>query len=216
MKNLIVGIAGAMLATAGLAAEPPSSDPSQPTQPSDTSGKVNDTGKFDDSAKSGDTSKYNDTKKLGSTPSKFGSAEASAKDLAAIKEVATNIAKAFNDGDAKAAAQYFTADARVYNPKGKQASGRDDIQRLINEDLNGLMKDTNTTFTNIEVKMVRPDLAFVDMDQDLALSKNSDSNVEKALPRIHVSSLAVKQNGKWMVLEARAAALLEEQPTTSS
>src|SRR5262245_42580295 len=118
MKSILAGIAGAMLATAGLAAEPPSSAPSYPS----------DTG-----------AKKSETKKLGSTDTSASkssfTSEASAKDLAAIKEVATNVAKAFNDGDAKAAAKYFTQDARVYNPKGKQASGRDDIERLIKEDL---------------------------------------------------------------------------------
>jgi len=212
MKSIFAGIAGAMLATAGLAAEPPSVDSSSSSTTSSTT-----------------STKSSDTKKLGSTeamPSKGSFSEASAKDLAAIKEVATNVAKSFNDGDAKSAAQYFTNDARLYNVTGKQASGRDDIERLINEDLNGIMKDTNTNFTNIEVKMLKPDLAFVDMDQELTPSKTSDSTAQpqqqnpqqqnQGLPRIHVSSLAVKQGGKWMVLEARAGALLEQQPTTSS
>jgi uncharacterized protein (TIGR02246 family) len=137
--------------------------------------------------------------------------EVSQKDLSAIKDVAQNLATAFNDADAKAGADLFAQDAVVINPAGQRASGRDAVQQLLRSDLNGFLKGTTTTFTNIQVKMLKPDVAFFDMEQELSGGKFTNGN---EAPKIHVTGVAVKRGASWLIEEARPATYLKEQPTT--
>ena len=196
MKKMLAAVAAAVLATTSWAAEPKSSTNTERNLGS-TEGKS-----------------ATNPKKSSSLESKAGTADT--KDLTAIKQVATDLAQAFNDNDAHAAAALFATNAVLINPQGKKASGREEIEQLIGEDMNNFMKGGNNTFSNITVKMVKPDVAFIDMDHNMSGAKASSDSENQTPTKIHVAGLVVKQGGKWQILEARPASVLEEQPTTSS
>jgi len=200
MKKIIATAAAALMATAAYAADPKT----------DTSSK--DTSSFKD------TSPSKDTYQLGSTDTSQtnDTGKVTAKDQAAIKDVVNGLAKAFNNADPKAAAAFFAQDAVLIDPMGNKAVGRDDAEQLLGQNLNGFLKDSNTTFTNIEVKMVKPDVAYLDMDHQVTKTKAVEGQAGKAPPRIHVTSLLVKQGGKWLIEEARPATYVEEQPTPAT
>lgn len=201
MRSITLGAAIAVLATAAWAADP----------------------KTDDTSKSNSNSN-NQVYQLGSTDSTGGkqqlgkSGDASAKDLQQIKDLANSVAKAFSSNDPQAAANLFAEDASVINPQGKRADGRDQIQQQFTNDLNGPMKDQQFTFSNIEVKMIKPDVAYFDLDQLTQGGKQNEAQQGQGgpPPRVHVTGLVVKQGGKWVIEEARPATYLKEQPTSSS
>jgi uncharacterized protein (TIGR02246 family) len=131
---------------------------------------------------------------------------------AAIKELTDNLAKAFNAKDAKAASELFTEKAVLINPEGKKASGRAEIEQQIGADLNGLMKDSTTSFTNVEVQFLRPGLAFVDMDSEMVCTNTTGT--QPTLPKIHVSGVVERHGGKWLFDQARPATYLPPKPVS--
>jgi len=203
MKSMYLGAVMAVLATGAWAADP----------------------KSDDTSKSND----NPVHQLGSTDTSGSKqnlgkgGDASSKDLQQIKDLANSVAKSFNDNDPQSAANLFAQDASVINLQGKRADGRDAIQQQFKDDLSGPMKDAQYTFTDIEVKMIKPDVAYFDLDQQTQGGKQQQQQQQGGVqgqgaqpPRVHVTGLVVKQGGKWLIEEARPGTYLKEQPTSSS
>jgi uncharacterized protein (TIGR02246 family) len=226
MKKIFGAAAAALMATAAWAADPKSDTSSKDTNSPDTtsqdSSPMKDTGASKDTGMSKDPTAKN-TFDLGSTGSEQmgGSAKATAKDQAAIKDVLNNLAKAFNSSDSKAAADLFAQDGVLIDPMGHKAVGRVDIEQQIGSNMKGLLKGTRMEYTNIEVKMVKPDVAYFDMDHQIIKTQVPTDQVAtdqaaKQPQRIHVTGLLVKQGGKWLFEEARPGTYIEEQPTPAS
>jgi uncharacterized protein (TIGR02246 family) len=206
MKSIYLGATMAVMATAAWAADPKSDATSKS---SDTSSQIHQLGSTADSEQNAGKS-----------------SEAGSKDLQQIKIVAIGVAKAFNDNDPQKAASLFAPDATVIDLQGKRADGRDQIQQQIKDNLNGPMKDQKFTFTNIEVRMIKPDVAYFDLDQESQGGKQQPQQQQQQPsevqgqggqpPRVHVTGLVVKKGGKWAIEEARPGTYLPEQPTSSS
>jgi uncharacterized protein (TIGR02246 family) len=132
------------------------------------------------------------------------------KSVNSIRELTDQLATAFNDRDAKAAAATFAEDAVLISPKGERAVGRDAIEKQFQSNLDGFLKDSRTTLTNVDIRLLKPNVAFVDMEHVVSCEHAPD----KALPRIHVSAVAVRREGKWLFEEARPATYLPEKPVS--
>jgi uncharacterized protein (TIGR02246 family) len=215
MKKIFGAAAAALMATAAWAADPKSDTSSKDTSSQDTSTMKETSPSKDAMAK--------DTFDLGSTGTEqAGSAvKTTAKDQAAIKDVLNNLAKAFNSSDSKAAAELFAQDGVLIDPMGNKAVGRVDIEQRIGSNMKGFLKGTTMQYTNIEAKLVKPDVAYLDMDHQLIKTQVPTEQVAtdqaaKPPPRIHVTALLVKHGGKWLIEEARPGTYIEEQPTPAS
>ena len=211
MNKVFGAAAAALMATAAWAADPTSDTSSTDTSTQDTSTLK-------------DTTPAKGTYELGSTATaQTGSTgKVTAKDQAAIKDVATNLAKAFNSSDAKAAADLFAQDGVLIDPMGNKAVGKAEIEHRIGSNMKeGFLKGSSTVYTNIEAKMVKPDVAFVDMDHQITKTQvpteeTATDQAAKPAPRIHVSALLVKQGGKWLIEEARPGTYVEQPPAPAS
>lgn len=133
------------------------------------------------------------------------------KQIGSLRELTEKLNQAFIDKDAHAVAQLFTEDGRLMNPRGEKASGRDDIEKLVKSDMDGFLKNANTTVTNVDIKLLKPGLAFVEFDH--VLSCSNETAKASLPPNIHVSTVAVKKDGKWLFQEARAASYPQEKPS---
>jgi uncharacterized protein (TIGR02246 family) len=210
MNKIWAAAAAALMATAAYAADPNASD----TSSKDT-GSTGSTTLKDTSSLKGTTA-AKDTYDLGSTADETGANKLSGKDQLAIKGVAIGLAKAFNASDAKAATDLFAPDATVIDPMGHKAVGRVEIRQRIGDNLKGFLKGSNTVFTNITVKMVKPDVAYLDMDQQVTKTNAAEGEAGKAPPRIHATVLLLKKDGNWLIEEARPGTYVEEPPTPAS
>ncbi|MFZ5470225.1 MAG: YybH family protein [Myxococcota bacterium] len=125
------------------------------------------------------------------------------KEMEAIKATTAEFIKAHNRHDAAAMAAHWVEDGTFIHPDGKMAKGRAAIERLLSEEhASPMMKDCTATAEVKDLRLVRPDLAFVDLEMRVRGMKRPDGS---PLPEqiSHVSLLAEKKAGKWLVLDAR-------------
>jgi uncharacterized protein (TIGR02246 family) len=132
------------------------------------------------------------------------------KQINSLKELTEKLNQGFANKDAHAVAQLFTEDGRLMNPRGEKASGREDVQKLIQSDMDGFLKNASLTVTNVDIKLLKPSVAIVDFDH--VLTCRNESAKGSLPPNVHVSTVAVKKNGQWLFKEVRAASYPQEKP----
>ena len=125
-----------------------------------------------------------------------------AKDEEAIKAVVNGFVDGWNKHDAKVLTGAFADDGSVINPGGRVARGKAEIEKLFTEEQAGpMLKDSTMAMTVSNTRMVKPDVAFIDIDADLAGMKSPDG---KPMPgKHHIAVVAVKKAGKWLLEDIR-------------
>ena len=97
------------------------------------------------------------------------------------------------------------------NPAGERAEGRDQVTALFRKDFEGVLKGVKNKLSILSVRMVTPELAFVDIQQELTGGKPMPG---RPTPWVaHAAVLLTKQGGgDWMVLDARPYFFLPRAP----
>lgn len=119
-------------------------------------------------------------------------------ELEALKARFAEFGEAFNRHDLEAIAAFFADTATLINPIGKFATGRDDIRRVLNEDLANIVRGASATFTVNRVRLLGPTLAGID-----GVHEMTGPNVPGGSVQLHVFGVATKENGRWLWLDAR-------------
>lgn len=133
-----------------------------------------------------------------------------AKDEEAIKTTITALVDGWNKHDPKAMAATFADDATLMNPPGRIAKGKAEIEKLFTDDHTGGLKDSTMTMTPTMTRMVKPDVAVVDLDAEATGMKTPDG---KPIPgKAHVITTAVKKAGKWSLQDFRAYVVVTPPP----
>jgi uncharacterized protein (TIGR02246 family) len=133
-----------------------------------------------------------------------------AKDEEAIKAAVTGLVDGWNKHDGKAMAAVFADDAVLINPAGRTAKGKAEIEKLLTDEHTGMMKDVTMAMTIASTRMLKPDVAFLDVDADATGMKTPDG---KPLPgKHHVVAVAAKKAGKWWLQDLRAYAYVTPPP----
>ncbi len=121
-----------------------------------------------------------------------------AKEEAAIQKTAEEFVQAFNKGDAKALAAFFTKDADMIDQDGRQIKGR----KAIEETYSKLFAGTKRSKLYIKItslRVVRPDLALEDgLTEVVPADGGPPSSARYAV--VHV-----KQDGEWRLESVREA-----------
>jgi steroid delta-isomerase-like uncharacterized protein/uncharacterized protein (TIGR02246 family) len=119
-------------------------------------------------------------------------------ELKALKARFAEFGDAFNRQDLAGIAAFFADTATVISPIGKFATGRDGIRGVLNEDLASIMVGSTSTFTVNRVRLLGPNLAGLDAVHEIA-----GPNVPGGKVQLHVFGIAIKENGRWLWLDAR-------------
>jgi uncharacterized protein (TIGR02246 family) len=111
--------------------------------------------------------------------------------------------KAFGAKDADKIGAMFVPDAAFINPRGERTEGREQVTALFRKDFDTVLKGvTKTKLTIQHVRLVTPELAFVDFQQEL-----SGGSPPPGAPNpwiAHGVVLLTKQGGgDWMAMELR-------------
>ena len=119
--------------------------------------------------------------------------------------------QAFGAQDADKAGAMFAPDGTIINPAGERAEGRDQVTALFRKDFEGVLKGVKNKLSILSVRMVTPELAFVDIQQELTGGKPMPG---RPTPWVaHAAVLLTKQGGgDWMVLDARPYFFLPRAP----
>ncbi|HXL27435.1 MAG TPA: SgcJ/EcaC family oxidoreductase [Chthoniobacterales bacterium] len=109
----------------------------------------------------------------------------------AIANQAAEYAKAYNAGDAKALARYFTDDAEYTDENGQLTQGRSDIEQLLRD----TFADNKGATLDVQVDSVRP------LDSDLFEEKGTTTVTSSSGDRQSSSytALHARKNGEWLI-----------------
>ncbi len=138
-------------------------------------------------------------------------ARAASKDEDAVKARVAEFIAAFNKGDAKVAATFFTDDAMLVNPVGISGKGNAEVEKVLAGDLASILKDTKMEMKVVEFRAAGKDAAWVELEHTVTGAKGPDG---KAMPTLtfHVPTLMVKKGKNWQVAEARPYVYLPAPP----
>ena len=129
----------------------------------------------------------------------------------AIKARGAEFNAAWAKNDAKALAAFWTEDGTVVNPAGKNGKGRAEIEKVIAEDLSTFLKGAKFNFTVTSVRMLKPDVAFIDATHEVMGLKGPDGKDMPPLA-LHVVASAILKDKKWMWVDARPYAFVPPPP----
>jgi uncharacterized protein (TIGR02246 family) len=87
---------------------------------------------------------------------------------AAIQKLLSELADAWNRGDAQAYGARYRPDSTFTNVNGTFHAGRDEFNRRHEEIFRGFLKGTTLELTTKELRFIRPDVAVVDIDVSLS------------------------------------------------
>jgi uncharacterized protein (TIGR02246 family) len=138
-------------------------------------------------------------------------ARAASKDEDAVKARVAEFIAAFNKGDAKVAAAFFTDDAMLVNPVGISGKGNAEVEKVLAGDLASILKDTKMEMKVVEFRAIGKDAAWVELEHTVTGAKGQDG---KPMPTMtfHVPTLMLKKGKNWQVAEARPYVYLPAPP----
>jgi len=116
-----------------------------------------------------------------------------------IKKHFKDFDQAWSRHDAKAVAAFYTEKGEIVTESGQTFSGREGIEQILSEGFDNTLKDSTLTVTVQKIRLIKPDVALVDSDLQI---KQADSDPSM----LHLFTLLVNQDGKWMVETSRAVA----------
>ena len=118
-------------------------------------------------------------------------AEKPSPETTAITNQAAEYEKAYNAGDAKALAQYFTDDAEYTDENGQLTQGRSDIEQLLKD----TFAENKGATLDVQVDSVRP------LDSDLYEEKGTTTVTSSSGGKQSSSytALHVKKDGQWPI-----------------
>jgi uncharacterized protein (TIGR02246 family) len=128
-----------------------------------------------------------------------------------LATLAAQFPVAWNHHDATAMVAFFTPDADVINPAGREAKGAAEIKALFEEEHAGVMKDSVLKATSRSIQWIRQDVVLTTWDATLRGMVGPDG---KTLPTqtLIVSSVMVKvkegKEEKWLCAASRPMAPL--------
>ena len=123
----------------------------------------------------------------------------SIKDEEAIKANITAFADAWNVHDAKPLAALFVEDADFVMVMGIWWKGREEIERNHAELFSTLMRESRLTFTDTQIRFLKPDVAVAHSIWEVIGQQSPDG--EKLPPRQGVlSSVMTRQDNKWQIV----------------
>jgi uncharacterized protein (TIGR02246 family) len=125
-------------------------------------------------------------------------------DEAGVKAAFDAFSKAWGAGDAHARAMVFTNDGSVINPFGQEAWGRQELEKLFNQENATIGKGTTHVFDHFRMTFVMPTLALVDCDGTISGIK-TPAGTDAPDQKLHVFVVAVKRGTNWQIRFARPA-----------
>lgn len=120
----------------------------------------------------------------------------------AVKNVIENYYNAWNKHDSKKMAEFYASDADLRTPWNEFAKNRKEIEEIFVSQHANMMKNAHIDFSIKSIRLVKPDIAFVDAESTISGMKSSG---ERQYAPLHhsVVFLLVKRDGKWQILNGR-------------
>lgn len=109
---------------------------------------------------------------------------------------------AFSAHDAEKLGSLFSPDGSLINPMGERADGRDQVAAQFRKSFDGVLKGTKTRLDIKSARLVTPDVALVDVEQQLTGGSPPPNSPSPRTAHV-VALLGKGGGGEWMFLDAR-------------
>jgi uncharacterized protein (TIGR02246 family) len=121
-------------------------------------------------------------------------------DEAAIRQTWQGFVRAFNLGDVRACAAFFTADGdRVDSVSGESFQGRENLERAYADLFNSRYKGGTLVTEITQIRFVSNDVALAESNNEFKASQDSPSEGRS----LRATTVYVKQGGSWMIAAHR-------------
>jgi uncharacterized protein (TIGR02246 family) len=110
----------------------------------------------------------------------------------AVDQLSAELTEAWNAGDARAYGARFCPDATITNTDGTVDMGRDVFVRHAEEAFQGILAGTKLSLAVRKLRLVRPDVAVVDLDLCI-------SGVPGGEMRTSLMLVLVQENDRWSI-----------------
>lgn len=109
---------------------------------------------------------------------------------------------AFSAQDAEKVGALFAAEGSLINPMGERADGREAVTALFRKNFEGVLKGTKTRIEIQSARLVTPEVALVDVEQQLLGGAPPPGAPRPWIAHV-VVLLAREGGGDWMMVDAR-------------
>jgi uncharacterized protein (TIGR02246 family) len=120
----------------------------------------------------------------------------------AVDQLMGELAKAWNAGDARAYGARYSPDATITNTDGSLDLSRDEFVRRAEEVFQGVLAGTKLSLTVRKLRLVRPDVAVVDLDlriSGLPGPSPEASNGPGGEMRTSLMLVLVQEDDRWWI-----------------
>ena len=111
---------------------------------------------------------------------------------AAVDQLVGEIAEAWNAGDAQAYGARYCPDGTFTNTDGTLDLGRDEVVRTAEEAFQGVLAGTKFSTAVRKVRLVRPDVAVVDLDTRVSGMPGGEVRISQML-------VLVEEDDRWWI-----------------
>lgn len=111
---------------------------------------------------------------------------------AAVDQLVGEIAEAWNAGDAPAYGARYCPDGTFTNTDGTLDLGRDEVVRTAEEAFQGVLAGTKFSTAVRKVRLVRPDVAVVDLDTRVSGMPGGEVRISQML-------VLVEEDDRWWI-----------------
>jgi uncharacterized protein (TIGR02246 family) len=111
---------------------------------------------------------------------------------AAVGQLVGEIAEAWSTGDARAYGARYCPDGTFTNTDGTLDLGRDEVVRTADEAFQGVLAGTKLSPAVRKVRLVRPDVAVVDLDTRVSGMPGGEVRISQML-------VLVKEDDRWWI-----------------
>ena len=110
----------------------------------------------------------------------------------AVDQLVGEIAEAWNAGDARAYGARYCPDGTFTNTDGTLDLGRDEVVRTAGEAFQGVLAGTKFSTAVRKVRLVRPDVAVVDLDTRVSGTPGGEVRISQML-------VLVEEDDRWWI-----------------
>ena len=111
---------------------------------------------------------------------------------AAVDQLVGEIAEAWNAGDARAYGARYCPDGTFTNTDGTLDLGRDEVVRTAEEAFRGVLAGTKFSTAVRKVRLVRPDVAVVDLDTRVSGMPGGEVRISQML-------VLLQEDDRWWI-----------------
>ena len=111
---------------------------------------------------------------------------------AAVDQLVGEIAEAWNAGDARAYGARYCPDGTFTNTDGTLDLGRDEVVRTAEEAFQGVLAGTKFSTAVRKLRLVRPDVAVVDLDTRVSGMPGGEVRISQML-------VLVEEDDRWWI-----------------